>query len=454
LPVQNGRSRPAVSPAAASLRDRVIELRRVHTDELADNESNWRTHPNAQREALRGILEAIGIAGALLAYHSERQGGRLTLIDGHLRRSEAPGEWPVLVLDLTDEEADLLLATLDPIAGLAAADREKLAALLDRTATASQNAAVQQLLAQIAKQAGISDRQQGADPGDQTDRAEELLAKWQVVRGQVWVIESASLPGRYHRLLCGDSTNVEDVRRLMRGERAVLFATDPPYLVDYDGTNHPHKWHDPDEVRRRKNKDWSDSHRDWDRSDNPNASGLYDGFVAAAIEAAIAEDAAWYCWHANRNQAMVESVWRKHGAFVHQQIVWVKDRPILTRSWYMWQHEPCFFGWREGHRPKRTAADNPPSVWHAPTVPPGRSTDHPTSKPVELFAIPIRQHTVAGDLCYEPFCGSGSQIVAAEQHRRLCYAIEIEPRYVAATLERLALMGLDPRLDHEATRQA
>ena len=97
--------------------------------------------------------------------------------------------------------------------------------------------------------------------------------------GDLWILGD-------HRLLCGDSTNHADVRRLMNGERAVLFATDPPYLVDYDGSNHPTR-----------NKDWSQSYGvTWD--DSSQGAELYDGFIATAVAEAITEDAAWYCWHA------------------------------------------------------------------------------------------------------------------------------------------------------------
>ncbi|MBI1833362.1 MAG: DNA modification methylase [Candidatus Andersenbacteria bacterium] len=230
-----------------------------------------------------------------------------------------------------------------------------------------------------------------------------------------------------HRLMCGDSTNEEHVRHLMNGKRAVLFATDPPYLVDYDGTNHPHKWNDPETVKKRKNKDWSPTYHDWD--DAAQGAELYEGFIRVAIAEAITPDAAWYCWHASRNAAMLEKVWEQFGAFVHQQIVWVKDRPVLTRSWYMWQHEPCFFGWIKGKKPQRLARNYPSGVWSIPTIKPGTSTDHPTSKPVKLFAIPMQQHTKPGDICYEAFAGSGSQFIAAEQLGRICYAMEISPAY-------------------------
>src|SRR5690606_30326027 len=280
------------------------------------------------------------------------------------------------------------------------------------------------------------------DPGAELDRADELLAKWKVERGQLWEIPSSTVPGQSHRLLCGDATDADDVARVMAGEQAALFATDPPYLVDYDGTNHPHKWNEPD-----KNKDWSESYQDWD--DSTQGEALYDGFIQRAVALAIAPDAAWYCWHASRRQALLESIWQRYGAFVHQQIIWVKDRPILTRSWYMWQHEPCFFGWVKGQKPPRHADDYPATVWALPTVPAGERTDHPTSKPVELFSLPMRQHTVVGDVCYEPFAGSGSQHGAGEQTGRLVYGLELQPQYMAVILERLSGMGLAPRLVEE-----
>ena len=275
------------------------------------------------------------------------------------------------------------------------------------------------------------------NPGPLIDNAAELQKKWKTERGQLWEIGP-------HQLLCGDCTSEEDVRRLMQGKRAGLFATDPPYLVAYDGTNHPHKWNDTEEVKRRKNKDWHDKYTD---VDNPELGReLYDAFIGVAQKQAITGNAAWYCWHASRNQALLEEVWEKHGAFVHQQIIWAKDRPILTRSWYMWQHEPCFFGWGRRNKPPRVVDNYPPTIWMLPTQPAGETTDHPTQKPVELFAIPMRQHTKKGDLCYEPFSGSGTQFVAADQLGRRCYGLELQPAFVAVALERLAMMDLKPKL--------
>ncbi len=251
--------------------------------------------------------------------------------------------------------------------------------------------------------------------------------------GDLWLLGD-------HRLLCGDSTSHEDVRRLMNGERAVLFATDPPYLVDYDGSNHPTR-----------NKDWSSSYGvTWD--DSSQGAELYDGFIAAAVAEAITEDAAWYCWHASRRQAMLEACWERAGAFVHQQIIWVKDRGVLTRSHYLWKHEPCFMGWIRGNRPPKVADNTLSSTWEMPSFAKVERPDHPTPKPLEAFGIPMRQHVERGGVCYEPFSGSGSQIMAGEANGRRVFAMEISPAYVDVAIERWqAETGREAILDGEGT---
>ncbi len=259
-------------------------------------------------------------------------------------------------------------------------------------------------------------------------------------------------PRTQHRLLCGDSTDPTQVRLVMNGHKAGLFATDPPYLVNYDGRNHPGK-------RATANKDWSGSYCvdevSWDDPElNPE---LYEKFIATAVSEAIKPDAAWYCWHASRRQGMVEAAWNKHGAFVHQQIIWCKDRPILNYSWYTWQHEPCFFGWVRPSKPPRYSEEYPSTIWNVPTVSPGSNTEHPTSKPTLLFEIPMLQHTRPGEVCYEPFAGSGSQIIAAHKLKRRCHALEISPRYCDVIVRRyIALAGehsVAPELADKYRRQ-
>ena len=390
---------------------------------------------DSEYEKLRRSMEEFGIVEPLVC--NIRTGN---LVGGHQRLKvlKAMGHTTaeVVVVDLPLEREKALNIALNKISG--DWDEPKLGELLqelceipdfDVEITGFEGEEIEHLLDSL-----LDD---DSEPGDDDDFDPEAALD----ESRPTITKPGDLieMGR-HRLLCGDSTDPKQIRELMQGKRAILFATDPPYLVNYDGMNHPGKSR---KIERNKNKDWSGTYGiTWDDADaNPD---LYVNFIKAAVDEAIEQAAAWYCWHASRRQAMVESAWEEYGAFVHQQIVWVKDRPILNRSWYTWQHEPCFFGWVRPNRPQRVAKDYPSTVWHVPTVRAGKRTEHPTSKPVELFRIPMRQHTQPGDICYEPFCGSGSQLIAAQQLGRRCYALEISPHYCDVIVRRwMHMVGPD-----------
>jgi ParB/Sulfiredoxin domain len=216
---------------AMRIRDRIKELRRVKAKDLLPNPKNWRRHPKAQAEALRGLLAEVGYADALLA--RELPEGKLMLIDGHLRAETTPHMMvPVLVLDVTEEEADKLLLTLDPLAGLAQADAERIKELLATVRTDSE--AVGALLETIAgQQAWQAVNQPGplADPDPQIEKAAELQKKWGTQLGQLWQIGA-------HRLLCGDCRLSRDVGRLWSdGGGFRMIWTDAPYGVNYAAKN-------------------------------------------------------------------------------------------------------------------------------------------------------------------------------------------------------------------------
>jgi hypothetical protein len=156
-----------------NIRDRIQDFRRVPARELLDHDGNPRRHPQAQRDALRGVLEQVGIAAALVAYQSERNGGRLTLIDGHLRKQDFDLDWPVLVLDVDDAEADLLLATHDPLAALADYDKPKLDALLQEVRARSP--AVMALLTNLSKTTGAGKEDREKAPVLPPERFEVLV---------------------------------------------------------------------------------------------------------------------------------------------------------------------------------------------------------------------------------------------------------------------------------------
>jgi DNA modification methylase len=345
-----------------------------------------------------------------------------------------------IIRDVDDREAARIAIRLRRASELAEWSQKELAEILaqmeDFETMGFDEGEFEALLAEVAPPVTTND---APDPGESAGDIllAQLLEKWGVANGQLWQIPSKSIPGRSHRLLCGDSTNADDVRRLMAGQRATLFATDPPYLVNYDGLNHPGG----------KSRDWSETYHDWDGDEK--GEQFYHAFIGVAIREAITDHAAWYCWHASARQAMLERVWKEHGVLLHQQIFWNKNRGVLTRSWYLWKHEPCFFGWIEGNKPTRIANDVPPTVWDA-DVPSSQQVGevqvHPTSKPTVLFEIPMLQHVEPGGLCYEPFSGSGSQHVAGEKLGRIVFGLEKEPAYVAGILERLKGLGLEPKL--------
>ena len=239
-----------------------------------------------------------------------------------------------------------------------------------------------------------------------------------------------------HRLLAGDATQPADVAKAMAGQQAALFATDPPYLVDYTGADRPND----------SGKDWSASYREVDIGD----AGAFLLAVFSNAHAVCRPDAAWYCWHAHKRAALIESIWARFGVLNHQQIVWVKPNAVHTYSFCPWRHEPCLMGWKQGHKPSHDGDNSHAftSVWECDWDGASRPVHnaHPTEKPPELFRRPLRKHTQPGDVCFEPFSGSGTQLVAAEQTGRLCVALEISPGYVAVALERLRALGLNPRL--------
>jgi len=246
---------------------------------------------------------------------------------------------------------------------------------------------------------------------------------------------------RVHQLLVGDSTVGQDVARVMGGQKAALMATDPPYLVDYQGGNHPQSWSNKPAVK--------DKH--WDDYEEARGPELFVSFLRLAVEIALKPHVAIYQWHAHRRQALVEEAWRQVGLRVHQQIIWVKARPVLGHSHYMWQHEPCFYGWVEGQPPAKRPPPNSTTVWQINQQ--GLEGPHPTPKPLAIVTGPIGYHTEPGEVIYEPFAGSGTALAAAETTGRVCCAIEKAEAYVAVALERLAGMGLEPRLNDAPSRR-
>ena len=269
------------------------------------------------------------------------------------------------------------------------------------------------------------------EPEPKVDKAKELLEKWGVEEGQIWCIPSLSLQGKEHRIICGDSTDPDVVSRVMQKRKAKLIATDPPYGENVGVISLSAEGAKP--------------------IDNDDLAGeeLRKFLVAAfsAWGAFLDQKAGWYVWHPFATQEIFKQAMADVNVTVRNQIIWVKETFVFGRSDYHWQHELCYYGWESGGKPDFNGERNQSTVWNVARTETRTDTGHPTPKPVELFTRPIRNSTKFGDICLEPFAGSGPHFVAGENLGRLVYGCDLLPEYVAVVLERMSDMGLSPSLE-------
>lgn len=218
-----------------------------------------------------------------------------------------------------------------------------------------------------------------------------------------------------HRLLCGDSTKLEDVNRLLGGQQADLYITDPPYNVAYVG----------------KTKDALTIEND------KMADGDFRQFLVDAFKAAndnMKTGAAFYIWHADSEGFNFRGACKDIGWDVKECLIWNKNQMVLGRQDYQWKHEPCLYGWKQG------ASHNWYSDRKQTTVidmsKPNRSEDHPTMKPVGLFAYQIENSSKPGDIVLDSFAGSGTTMVACEKMGRKAMLMELAPKYCDVIIRR------------------
>jgi len=272
-------------------------------------------------------------------------------------------------------------------------------------------------------------------PEPEFDRAEELRQKWGVQSGDLFIIPSKSGKGE-HRLICGDCTDRAVVERVLQNDKPTCLFTDPPYGVSIGAKN-------------RFLNSFQPAGRNLDNleSDDSNKDDLRNMLLLAfkLAKEVIADDCSVFvCAPQGGSLGLMMMMMMDAGLEVRHVLNWVKNQPTfsLGRLDYEYQHEPILFTWKKTHK-RINGGQFHTSVWNVDK--PRANVDHPTMKPVELPHNAIANHTDVDDSVYEPFAGSGTTIVACEQLARQCRAIEISPAYVAASLERLAAMGLEPR---------
>lgn len=223
-----------------------------------------------------------------------------------------------------------------------------------------------------------------------------------------------------HRLLVGDATVAADVERLMGGAAADLLLTDPPYGVDYEGKT--------SEALKIEN-------------DNLERDAFFAFLRAAFLNArnAMRPGAAFYIFHLDCEPAFeYRRAMRDAGLPVHECLIWIKNTMVLSRMDYHRQHEACIYGWRDGAAHEWHADRKQSTVLEFDR--PTKSLEHPTMKPVKLFAYLIGNSTVQGDRVLDLFAGSGTTVIACEELGRRAYVMEKDERYAAVILRRWETM--------------
>jgi DNA modification methylase len=281
--------------------------------------------------------------------------------------------------------------------------------------------------------------------------------------GDLWICGNGR---NQHRILCADATSPDAVSRLLGARKPSLMITDPPYGIELDS-----EWRDraglnggmPGAKRTTLSKEHTKTH-----STAPAEPSYMRHRTAGHHETSISGDtrADWseafelvpslqvaYVWHASKFTSEVLAGLLRIGFLHHQQIIWDKQRTVLTRTLYWFQHEPCWFV-RKKNAPWYGKPGENSTIWSCPSPKfimnnsKEAKFDHPTQKPVDLMRRPILNHTKKGELVYEPFIGSGTTLAAAEITGRVCCGIELDPKYVdVAVMRWQGLSNQDARLE-------
>src|ERR1700730_14416743 len=272
-----------------------------------------------------------------------------------------------------------------------------------------------------------------ATDDDDKDNAAPPLPESAVSRaGDLWLCGD---PRRQHRVLCGDATSPEAVARLLGDRKPFLMVTDPPYGIELDS-----EWrdraglnkHGPAEASYMKHR--TEGHTETSISGDTRADWSEAFELVPSLEIA-------YVWHASVFTREVLNGLLRIGFLYPQQIIWNKGRIVLTRTHYWYQHEPCWYV-RRKNAPWFGKAGENSTIWDSPSpkfIMGGSDEekfDHPTQKPVELMRRPILNHTRRGGVVYDPFLGSGTTLAAAEVTARICYGMELDPKYVDVVVSR------------------
>ena len=369
-----------------------MQIKHVKISELKPYEKNARTHPKKQIDLLVKNIEKFGFTVPVLIDKNNE------IIAGHGR---------VLAMKELgkDEVPCVKLENLSPeeVKALRLADNQ-----LGLMSEWDMNLAIEELK-------GLSDamfdltgfeKDLLIEPDEKDDVIPENVPPIAQL-GDIWQLGK-------HRVMCGDSTKLDEVEKLMNGMKADMWLTDPPYNVDYTGKT-------KDALKIENDK----------KTDAQFRQFLIDAYTCA--DAVMKGGAVFYIWHADSEGYNFRGAAHDIGWQVRQCLIWNKQTMVMGRQDYHWKHEPCLYGWKEG---THLWATDRKQTTVLSFDRPSKSEMHPTMKPVELFVYQITNNTKNEDIVLDTFLGSGSTLIACEKTDRVCYGMELDPKYASVIIQR------------------
>lgn len=384
----------------------MLDIQKIDVNKLNPAKYNPRKDlkpGDAEYEKLKKSINTFGYVEPVI--WNKRTGN---IIGGHQRlkilKEQGTTEIKCVVVDMDESEEKALNVALNKVSG--DWDIPKLTELLDDldksmfdvSLTGFDAAEIEDLFSKV------HDKDVQDDDFD-ADKALEDIKEPVSKQGDIWILGK-------HRLLCGDSTKAETYEKLMKGKKANLVVTDPPYSVNYSSKAGSIK------------------------NDNLSDKDFYKFLLSAFKEIAnvMAKDASIYVFHADTEGYNFRKAFKEAGFYLSGVCIWVKQSLVLGRSPYQWQHEPILFGWKKDGKHKWYGDRKQTSIWNFDR--PTKSPLHPTTKPVPLIAYPIQNSSMTNCIVLEPFGGSGSTLIACEQIDRICYAVELDEKYCDVIVKR------------------
>lgn len=381
-----------------------LELKYIQTDRLIPYVNNSRTHDEAQVAQIASSIKEFGFTNPILIDDDE------SIIAGHGRvmaaRKLSLDTVPTITLSgLSEIQKRAYIIADNKLALNAGWDNELLMLELNALSDADYDLDLTGFSADE-----ISDLmpEQIAEGLTDEDAVPDVPETPHTVLGDVWILGK-------HRVMCGSSTVITDIEKLMDGQLADMWLTDPPYNVAYEGKT-------KDALTIQNDAMGNDDFRQF----------LRDAYVAA--DAVMKAGAVFYIWHADSEGYNFRGAASDAGWKVRQCLIWKKSSMVMGRQDYHWQHEPCLYGWKEGAGHLWAADRKQTTILEFNR--PNRNGEHPTMKPVELFEYQMLNNTKGSDTVLDSFGGSGTTVIACEKHGRHARLMELDPKYVDVIVKR------------------